>query len=174
MLGVVYRNFSKNTNDPLTTLRLYIALARPHLEYAAQVWNPHLEKDINALEKVQLFALRICANDYRASHDQLLDTFRIPTLANRRIYLSLCTFYQIVNEFAHFPRILDLHHSSPSFASRNNTHQMFRVPFAHGNVLKYSFFCTSIRLWNCLCPAAHNCNNLVEFKRYISPYFLYP
>ncbi len=27
------------------------SLARPHLEYGAQVWHPYLAKDTNALEK---------------------------------------------------------------------------------------------------------------------------
>ena len=34
---------------------LYIAYIRPHLEHACQVWDPHLIKDIHALESVQKF-----------------------------------------------------------------------------------------------------------------------
>ena len=32
---------------------LYIALVRPHLEYAVAVWNPHLVQDSNMLERIQ-------------------------------------------------------------------------------------------------------------------------
>ena len=32
---------------------LYTALVRPHVEYANQVWCPHLIKDIQAIENVQ-------------------------------------------------------------------------------------------------------------------------
>ena len=36
---------------------LYKAFIRPNLEYACQVWDPHLKKDIAALESVQKFKL---------------------------------------------------------------------------------------------------------------------
>ena len=75
VLGTIYHKISKHTHVSSTLLKLYTALVRPHLEYAAQVWNPHLEKDIQNLEKVQKFALRICAKDYHASYEDLLDLF---------------------------------------------------------------------------------------------------
>ena len=68
---------------------LLSALVRPHLEHAAQVWNPYLEKDIQCIENVQKFALRICAKDYTASYVHLLDVFLLPSLKNRRLYLSM-------------------------------------------------------------------------------------
>jgi len=42
---------------------MYLALVRPHSEYASQVWNPHLQKDIDQLERVQKIALRICVQN---------------------------------------------------------------------------------------------------------------
>ena len=71
ILGLIYRKFSRNT-DCFVTLRLYLALVRPHLEYAVQVWNPHLVMDKNRLEKVQKFALRVCAQNYNYTYEDLL------------------------------------------------------------------------------------------------------
>ena len=28
-----------------TLLQLYVSIVRPHMEYAAQAWDPHLKKD---------------------------------------------------------------------------------------------------------------------------------
>ena len=50
VLGMIYHRISKNINDPSTLLKLYTALVRPHLEYAAQVWNPYQEKDIHLFQ----------------------------------------------------------------------------------------------------------------------------
>ena len=171
VLGIIYHKISKNTNDPLTLLRLYTALVRPHLEHAAQVWNPYLEKDIQCIENVQKFALRICAKDYTVSYVHLLDVFLLPSLKNRRLYLSLCSFYSIVNGLAHFPKCTAILTTHPMCSSRSHSPHMYMIPFARCNAFKYSFFCTVIRLWNCLPHEAHSCSNLLEFKRYISPYF---
>ena len=70
------------------------------IEYASQVWDPYLLKDIKKIEDVQKFALRICSGQYQESYENLLTMFQIPTLANRRLYLYLCMFFNIVNECA--------------------------------------------------------------------------
>ena len=52
-------------NSPSTpavrpSLKLYKTLVQPHLEYAAQVWDPYMTKDIAKLENVQKLALKVC------------------------------------------------------------------------------------------------------------------
>ena len=101
IIGMLYRNISKFTTDRYTML--YKSLIRPHLEYAAEVWSPHTVKNVQMIEKVQIFALRMCAQDYRLSYEELLKTFGLPSLENRRIYLSLCRFHNIVCGVYFFP-----------------------------------------------------------------------
>ena len=45
MLGMVKRTFVRK--DPGLWKYLYVSIVRPHLEYAVQVWNPHLQGDID-------------------------------------------------------------------------------------------------------------------------------
>ena len=60
ILGLLYRRYYQYS-DNRSLLKLYIYLVRPHLDYAAQVWAPHLQKNIKSLESVQKFALKICS-----------------------------------------------------------------------------------------------------------------
>jgi len=65
LLGMLYRNFYQFTSSHIL-VKLYKSLIRPHIEYTCSVWDPHLKKDIQALENVQKFALRICSINHGA------------------------------------------------------------------------------------------------------------
>ena len=45
IIGLIYHQFYSWTSRS-ALLQLYTSLVRPHLEYATQVWNPHLNKDV--------------------------------------------------------------------------------------------------------------------------------
>ena len=45
----------------------YIMLVRSILEYAASIWDPHLAKDCNLLEKLQWRSARFVKGDYRTT-----------------------------------------------------------------------------------------------------------
>ena len=57
LVGLLYCKFYK-WSDKCTLLTLYAAYVRPHLEYCACVWDPHLLKDVDLLGSVQKFALK--------------------------------------------------------------------------------------------------------------------
>ena len=169
-MGLLYRQFANNTNTQVMVKKLYLSLVRPHLEYGAQVWHPHLIKDKNALESVQKFGLRICSRKWTASYQELLDIFQLPSLENRRLFLSLSTFFKIIHNIIYFlPNYCPFPLSS-SFRC-NHLHQ-YSIPFAHTNCYKHSFLPNSISLWNNLPLEAVNCTTLPTFKYYTVPLFL--
>ena len=168
ILGLIYRNFAKYTSDSTVILKMYKALVRPHLEYAAQVWSPYMVKDIELLEKVQRFALRICSRNYNLSYEELLDLYKTPSLQDRRSFLSLCTFYNIIRGFVFFPP-----HALPLVSNSRTHHPSFyRTPLAHTSALQHSFMYTAISLFNNLPYDATESTSLNRFKYFISPLFL--
>ena len=54
VIGIIKRSF--HCIDKIMFRTLYVSLVRPHLEYASEIWNPHLIGDIQVLEKVQKHA----------------------------------------------------------------------------------------------------------------------
>ena len=69
---------------------MYESMVRPHFEYASQVWDPHLQKDINLLEGVQKIVLRMCSKDYNMNYEDLLQSFELPELSINRDFISDC------------------------------------------------------------------------------------
>ena len=78
--------------------KLYTAVVRPYLDYACWVWNPHLLKDKEGLERVETLALRLCIKQWDIAYVDLLLHF---SPADRRDYLSLCIMYKIIQSLSH-------------------------------------------------------------------------
>ena len=91
--------------EPPALLQLYPSLVRPHLEYASDVWDPHLVKDKTLIENVQKFGLRICAKQWDLGYNELLSNFAVSTLQSRRLEhkLSTVTMFKIVHNLIIFP-----------------------------------------------------------------------
>ena len=103
LVGLLYRKLYTNTETDVL-FKLYTAMIRPHLDYACEVWSPHLRRDIDELERFQKLALRLCAKQWDINYENLLYNFNLPSLADRRhYYLRLCVMYKIINELVHYP-----------------------------------------------------------------------
>ena len=74
--------FTEDFTQPDTScmIEIYKTLIRPHLEYAAPVWAPHLTRDIANLEKVQRFGLKLCLKSWDVSYYNHLELAGLPTL----------------------------------------------------------------------------------------------
>ena len=85
----------------------YRSLVRPHLEYCAPVWDPHLQRDIQMLERTQKFAYRMCTKTWNAGYEELryctLHNMYNFSLSNRRLFLKLCTIFKVIHGMCYFP-----------------------------------------------------------------------
>ena len=71
LIGILYRQFY-TWADTLTLRAVYLTCIRPHMEYAAQLWDPCNKKDIEALKSVQKFACKVCLKLWDTSYDEHL------------------------------------------------------------------------------------------------------
>ena len=62
---------------------LFVSLVRPHLEYAASIWNPYWQNDKDKLEKVQQRATRV-ENLRGYSYEERPQKLGILSVENRR------------------------------------------------------------------------------------------
>ena len=166
IIGLMYRQFY-TWSSPQALLQLYMSLVRPHLEYAAQVWNPHLIKDINRLEQVQKFALKICYKEWSSTYPELLEVSALPELSVRRKCLNLCYFYKLVNNSFEFPNC-PLSVRTLNYPNRNGRTSLYVQPYANSNAFLNSFFPSTISLWNSLPFAAVSAISLFSFKSQLS------
>ena len=166
--GLIYRRFYKHSN-PQCLKQLYLSFVRPHLEYAAPVWNPHHTSQIASIEKVQKFALRMCYKDWREQYVSLLERSGIQSLADRRKLLDICYLYQLLTGVFNFPDAPLMHRNLDS-RLRSFDPQLLCLPFARTTAYMNSFFPRVISFWNSLPSSLHSTSSFSEFKHSVLSY----
>ena len=99
-LGYIFRMFLPFCS-PDSLIRLYHSQVLPLIDYGCVVWDPHLVKHKQQLEKVQLFATRIASKQWSESANTLNSHFNLPSLCLRRNYLKMLYLYKLVNGYVH-------------------------------------------------------------------------
>jgi len=137
-----------------------------NLEYSSPVWDPYLAKDIQALEKVQRRAARWVMSDYSwsSSVTVMLDHLGWPTLAERRLFAQLSTFYKIVHHLS-APQLLS-YYPTTNRLTRQYHSLHFVIPPSRTNYHLNSFYPrTIIHDWNNLPILTNESNSINEFQR---------
>jgi hypothetical protein len=177
ILGRLKRTFI--CKDPHTWKQLYTSLVRPHLEYAAPVWNPMSRGDVKSLEKIQDRATKAITCLKRLSPDRRLNALNLTSLEVRRERGDL------IQQFKFIKGIEQINWLSPQqsrvgaanqIETRGHSHRIVKDNFsaaAHNNHAKYistrlEFFSNRVvNSWNQLPQIAINSANLNDFKRII-------
>ena len=166
LIGMLYRNFYEHSSSN-TLLKLYLTTIRPHLEYASPVWSPFHKREIEDIESVQKYALRMCLKSWNSNYEELLENTHIPTLSSRRTRASMYHLFKIINKQTHFPAAPIASRKIP-YNSRTINQNTIMIPKANTAAYQFSFFPRSLALWNILPEDNTSCTKLNIFKQTIS------
>ena len=156
ILGLIYRSFTLKSKDAI--LSLYKALVRPCLEYCAQVWRPHLKKDIELLEGVQRRGTRMIEGFKNLTYSERIDRCNLTTLETRRLRGDLIELFKIVKGFEG----IDISHLNMQFCTtsgRGHMYKLYKKRF-RTDTGKFNFANRVVDEWNVL-PAVMLLNVLV-------------
>ena len=148
-----------------TFKRIYTAVVRPHLEYGEAVWSPHVSRNIDALENVQVRATKLVDGLSKLSYLERLEQLNIPTLVYRRRRGDIIEMYK------HFHRYDDSTLAS-SFKlkhrpSRKHRFQLHLPQTKDGKngVQSNSFFQRTTKTWNELYDHVVEAEDVNEFQK---------
>lgn len=166
ILGVINRSIIHK--DKKIILQLYKSLVRPHLEYAIQAWNPHLQKDILLLEKVQRRATKMILSLKYLPYEQRLTKLNLTTLDDRRLRGDLIETFKLLNGYEDI--------DPNKFFTRNRQertrgHRLkLFAPYARLDCRKYNFNVRVVKHWNKLSEEAVNAVSINTFKGHVDNY----
>ena len=167
LLGMIKRNFS-NLNQQIV-LSLYKTLVRPHLEYCIQAWCPHLQKDIELLEKVQRRVTKLVPALKHVSYEERLLALKLTTLATRRLRGDLIEVFKLFKGFTDVDP--DKFFTLNKLSTRGHSLKLHKSACKH-DFRKFFFSQRVVDMWNGLPENTVNCGSVNVFKSRIDKYLL--
>ena len=160
-LAFLQRNISGCPTD--VKAKCVNTFVRPILEYGCCVWDPHHQKHIEQIEKIQRRAARFVTSNYtliEGNTKRNMNSLNWVPLEERRAKSKLTTLFKTKLGAIDVP-IEDLI-VSQSKTRRKNTN--YFVPQSSVDSHLHSFFPSSIRLWNSIPDNVKACNTIAGFK----------
>ena len=159
VMGITRRTFT-NLNSEVF-LPIFKSLVRPHLEYAAPVWSPHLDDLKKKVEDVQRRATKKLPgmkdeNGEDLSYPARLRKLKLPTLAYRRVRGDMIQTFKLLMPIEEggydrsLPKLLKLKSDlGIREVGGQNDKQLYKGNVSQ-NLGKYSFNFRVSKLWNSL------------------------
>ena len=142
--------------------KIITTFIRPTLEYASVAWNPHLQKDIKKIERIQRAATRWVPELRDLSYEERLQALNLTTLEARRTRGALITLYKCATG------IIDIDKQDfIQFNNRSTRGHSKKIQKKRGDkdAKKYSFPNRFIDPWNNLPEQIVNAKNIHQFKK---------
>lgn len=161
-LGFLRRNLKVPSIQIKT--QAYFTFVRPIVENSCTVWDPYTLTQINKLEMIQRRAARyvLYRHHNTSSVTDMLQTLGWRSLSDRRTDAKLCMMYKIANGLVGIPANQYL--IPVNIVTRKQHSLSYLIPHSRCNYHLYSFFPSTIRLWNSLPQYIVNQNSLDAFK----------
>ena len=133
------------------------------------LFGTQLKENIEAIERVQKFALKVCQKDWHSDYNTLLNSANVPPLAARRKALKLCQLFSILQGHTEFPDLPTSKRVSRYLnCIRSTNSATLTQAFAHTTLFQNSFFPSTIKLWNTLPFNICTLQSLPHFKQAVS------
>ena len=162
MVGLIRRSFSYLSCYLFR--KLYLALVRPHLEYAQVVWSPHSKKLINMLENVQIRATKLVDGLSNLDYPDRLRKLNLPTLLHRRERGAMIELYKHFTVYS-AETLSTAFQPRQRFTRPHKFQLMERTPGDGVNgVQANSFYFRYARMWNKLPAKVAEAETLNSFK----------
>ena len=137
------------------------------------MWNPYLAKDVQKLESIQKFALKVCLKSWDGSYGDHLQACSLPHLVERRKFLCLMYLYKAVNGYVVNPNSAPIEPRICHYNTRSSSQKTFVQPYAHSNLYFHSFYPSTLSLWNSLPQFIVTSPSLLSFKHNLRKYFAF-
>jgi hypothetical protein len=161
VVNVIFRVF--RSRKPSILKKLFMSLVRSKLEYATEVWNPYLMKDIKLLEGVQRNFTRRIPACFGMSYADRLKFLNLESLELRRLHRDLKMTYCILNGLVEL-KAEEFFTVSLHQATRSNSRKLYMPRFST-DARKYCFAVRVIEPWNSLPSPVVNATNASSFVK---------
>ena len=158
IVGLIRRSYEHLDAESLRML--FVALVRPHLEFANVVWSPRFEKDKNLIESVLRRASKCVPGLAKLSYEERLRRLGVPSMSYRRIRGDMIETYKLVHGFYDCQSPLEYNKQCTT-----RGHQ-FKLKKNHCNTnLRQAFFTNRVTdTWNALDRTVVEAESLNTFK----------
>jgi len=168
ILWLIKRTCGNRTQTAVIRKR-YIHLVRPHLEYACKICSPHQAFLQDMIESVQRRATRLMIKG--KSYTDSLKSLHLLTLKSRRTLLDLIFFYKCLNGLLNINLSKFINSRDTAACNLRNADLSFKIQYSRTNILKYSYFHSTVKAWNFLPLHVRKSESPSEFKRLSKTYF---
>ncbi|CAF1083863.1 unnamed protein product [Brachionus calyciflorus] len=176
VLGCIKKSFKYHRPEVIKLL--YTSLVRPNLEYAISSWCPHLEKDINELEKVQRRATKLIPELQNLDYPQRLSILNLTDLRTRRIRGDLIQMYKLINKLEYIDLVngtnfnFKISGEDKIYNLRRNSYTLMREK-VRNCPSRFNFFTNRVvNHWNQLKEDVVKAKQLNSFKSKIDEWLL--